>query len=42
MIQYGASTKMNAISSVIVIAIVIILTIGILLGNLNDFVGETE
>jgi ABC-type spermidine/putrescine transport system permease subunit II len=42
MIQYGASTKMNAISSIIVIAIAIILTIGILLGNLNNFVGETE
>lgn len=40
MIQYGASTKMNAISSIIVIAIGILLVIGVALGNVNQFIGD--
>lgn len=41
MIQYGASTKMNAISSIIVIAIALVLVVGVVLGSVNQFVGDT-
>jgi ABC-type spermidine/putrescine transport system permease subunit II len=41
MIQYGASTKMNAISSIIVIAIALVLVVAVVLGSVNQFVGDT-
>jgi len=41
MIQYGASTKMNAISSIIVIGIALVLVVAVALGNVNQFVGDT-
>jgi ABC-type spermidine/putrescine transport system permease subunit II len=40
MIQYGASTKMNAISTVVVIVIALILVVGIIFGNLNQIVTD--